>query len=131
SARTGDDGTWSVRMPPGPARMVRVVYRYVVNDPEYVAHVDFEQRVGAGVVLEATHRLHNGQTIHFHGHLLGGYVPPTGKLVELQVLIGRRWQDFKGVRSAPDGTFQARRRLTRTTGHVVYAFRAAVRREPG
>ena len=58
-------------------------------------------------------------------------MPPTGKLVELQVLIGRRWQDFKGVRSAPDGTFQARRRLTRTTGHVVYAFRAAVRREPG
>jgi hypothetical protein len=131
TAHTAADGGWSVHLPPGPARIVRVVYRYVVGDPEYVAHVDFEQRVGAGVVLSATHRLHNGQAIRFHGHLLGGYVPPGGKLVELQVLIGRRWQDFKGVRSAPDGTFEARRRLTRTSGHVQYAFRAAVRREAG
>jgi hypothetical protein len=130
-ARSADDGSWSVRLPPGASRLVRVAYRYVAGDPEYVAHVDFTQQVGAGALLHANRHRRNGQAIHFRGRLLGGYVPPGGKLVELQVLIGRRWQDFKAVRTSPSGVFRAHRRLTRTTGHVVYAFRAVVRRETG
>ncbi|HEV3229157.1 MAG TPA: hypothetical protein VGY97_06765, partial [Solirubrobacteraceae bacterium] len=131
AARTGDDGSWALRLAPGSSRLVRVAYRYVVGDPEYVAQVDFTQEVGAGVVLHTTRHLRNGQAIRFRGRLLGGFVPPAGKLVELQVLIGRRWQDFKAVRTASNGTFRARRRLTRTSGHVVYAFRVVVRREAG
>ena len=62
----------------------------------------------------------------FRGRLRGGYVPPRGKLVELQATDCGRWRTFALVRSSRSGAFRYRYRFS---GSGRFAFRARVRFE--
>jgi hypothetical protein len=64
--------------------------------------------------------------VTFAGRLRGGYVPPRGKLVELQATDRGRWRTFALVRSGRSGAFRYRYRFS---GSGRFAFRARVRFE--
>src|SRR5204862_404313 len=76
----------------GPSRHLIVSYRSHLADPSPVATRSLTLEVSAGVRLAVRPRhVRNGQSITFAGSLLGRPVPRAGKLVDMQVRVGRRW----------------------------------------
>ncbi|HEX6619424.1 MAG TPA: hypothetical protein VF024_07190, partial [Solirubrobacteraceae bacterium] len=93
----------------------------------FAATLDVLQRVQAGATLRASRRVvPDGGAVTFRGRLRGGYVPPRGKLVELQATDRGRWRTFALVRSSRSGAFRYRYRFS---GSGRFAFRARVRFE--
>src|SRR5204863_8257519 len=88
-------------------------------------------RVAAGVRLHARPgRVSNGHAVTFVGSLAGRPLPRGGKVIEMQVLIGRRWRTFATVRAhGRRAAFTYRYRFTRTYARVTYRFRALARAE--
>jgi hypothetical protein len=85
------------------------------------------QRVRASATLRpGRHAVPRGGRVTFRGRLRGGYVPPRGKLVELQATDRGRWRTFALVRSRRNGSFRYRYRFS---GSGRFAFRARVRFE--
>ena len=74
--------------------------------------------------------VHAGASVRFTGRLLGGHVPRTGKLVELQARVGPRWRTFATVRSDRRGRFRHSRRFAPSSAGRTYWVRLRVRREP-
>jgi hypothetical protein len=82
--------------------------------------------------LKVDHRrLHNGQTVTFIGSLRTVPAPPSGKLVELQVLLPKGWETFRTIRTGAAGHWTARYHFTRTRGVQRYTFRARLPEEAG
>jgi hypothetical protein len=127
STRTSRRGGFSVKAPPGASRTLRFGYRSHVNDTAFTTTLDVLQRVKASATLRASRRfVPRGGTVTFRGRLRGGYVPPRGKLVELQATDSGRWRTFALVRSNRRGAFHYRYRFQ---GSGRFAFRARVRFE--
>jgi hypothetical protein len=76
-------------------------------------------------------RLRNGQTVTFSGALHTLPAPPTGKLLELQVRLPKRWETFRTIRTDSAGRWTARYHFTRTFGVQHYRFRARLPAEAG
>jgi hypothetical protein len=115
ATRTSRKGGFSYKAPPGASRTLRFGYRSHVNDPAFTT------------TLRASRRfVGRGGSVTFRGRLRGGYVPPRGKLVELQATDSGRWRTFALVRSARNGAFHYRHRFS---GSGRFAFRARVRFE--
>jgi hypothetical protein len=127
SARTSRKGGFSFKAPPGASRTLRFGYRSHVNDTTFTTSLDVLQRVKASATLRASRRfVPRGGSVTFRGRLRGGYVPPRGKLVELQATDRGRWRTFALVRSNRKGAFRYRYRFA---GSGRFAFRARVRFE--
>jgi hypothetical protein len=127
SARTSRRGGFSFKAPPGASRTLRFGYRSHVNDTAFTTTLDVLQRVKASATLRASRRfVGRGGRVTFRGRLRGGYVPPRGKLVELQATDRGRWRTFALVRSSRSGAFRYRYRFS---GSGRFAFRARVRFE--
>jgi hypothetical protein len=127
ATRTSRKGGFSYRAPPGASRTLRFGYRSHVNDPAFTTTLDVLQRVRASATLRASRRfVPRGGRVTFRGRLRGGYVPPRGKLVELQATDSGRWRTFALVRSKRNGAFHYRYRFS---GSGRFAFRARVRFE--
>jgi hypothetical protein len=73
--------------------------------------------------------LRNGQAVRLRGRLLGGPIPPGGKLIDLQAFYRRSWRTFATLRSDRHGRWRFRYRFRATRGVVTYRFRARVHRE--
>ena len=130
TVRTNADGTWSYRVPRGTSRLLRFAYRAFADDREFAHQTDLTVRVTAHARLSATPRtLRNGRSVTFRGRLVGGSIPKGGKLVEMEVRRGPRWQTFATVRASTKGTFRHRYRFLRTYSTTRYTFRARVRSE--
>jgi hypothetical protein len=119
-------GRFVLRAQAGPARHLRFDYPGTATSRPGTDEV--ELRVRAGVTLvPGRHRLHNGQVVKFRGRLLGGFVPPEGKLVTLQALTTRGWETFANARArSGDGRWSYRYHFTGTTSTSRYAFRVVV-----
>ena len=127
STRTSRKGGFSFKAPPGASRTLRFGYRSHVNDTAFTTTLDVLQRVKASATLRASRRfVPRGGSVTFRGRLRGGYVPPRGKLVELQATDRGRWRTFALVRSSRSGAFRYRYRFS---GSGRFAFRARVRFE--
>lgn len=125
--RTSRKGGFSYKAPPGASRTLRFGYRSHVNDSANAATLDVLQRVRASATLRASRRfVGRGGRVTFRGRLRGGYVPPRGKLVELQATDRGRWRTFALIRSDRRGNFHYRYRFS---GSGRFAFRARVRFE--
>ena len=87
----------------------------------------------AGRSTFAVSRSHvfNGQTVSFSGRVQGSPLPPTGKLLELQVRLPGEWETFRTIRSKPDGRWRIRYRFRRTCGVQRYRLRARLPAEAG
>jgi hypothetical protein len=130
TATTGRDGRFVFRVPArGPSRRLVVSYRSHLGDVAAVSTALLRLDVAAGVRLRVHPRhVRNGAAITFRGSLLGRPVPAAGKLVDMQVKIGRRWHTFATTRArGRRGSFAYRYRFTRTFERVTYTFRALAR----
>jgi hypothetical protein len=131
-ARTDAQGRYRVRAPAGPSRLLRVAYRAYSADAGYVAQTDVNHRVHASVALSArTRHVSLRGTARFSGRVRGGFVPPRGKLIELQAYDAGRWRTFATLRTGRSGRFIARYSFKRVTSARSYRFRARARYEPG
>ena len=78
----------------------RLRFRYAGSATARGATEDVDARVRAASTFEPSRRhVVNGEYITFRGRLKGGYIPPGGKLVELQVFTRRRWRTFAQPRT--------------------------------
>lgn len=73
----------------------------------------------------------NGQTVKFSGRVQSVPIPAGGKLIQMEVLLSRRWQTFRTVRTDPSGRWVLPYRFARTRGAQSYRFRAKLPSEAG
>lgn len=88
SVSTGQDGSWTATLPPGPSRLIRAVY---AGSPVVLpASGQASTIVPAKIRIKITPRIVQwGSTLRITGRVLGGYVPTDSNLLRLNVGIGR------------------------------------------
>jgi hypothetical protein len=128
SSRTGRFAYLARR---GPARTIR--FRYPGTPTIRGRNSDVALRVRATTSIRSTHRtVINGEYVTFRGRLKGGWIPPAGALVELQVFSRGHWRTFAQPRArATTGRWAYRYRFETVRGRAVFRFRARIRRQPG
>ena len=127
---TDSQGNYSVTLPAGASRLVRLAYRTYLDDLDFSQVSDLDLRVITKVHLSSSPKsIRNGSTVRFSGSIDGA---PSGsrKVVEMQVLQGTHWVTF-GTTRITHGRFAYRYRFTRTFHTTRYAFRAIVRTDAG
>jgi hypothetical protein len=124
--QTGSDGGFSMVLPRGvSSRDLTLRYRSHVADTIPVAASSLRLRVRAGVRLTVRpRRAVRGQTVRFHGQLLGGPIPRGGKQLVMTVR-GQTggWLRFDVVRTDSRGRFSLGYRF-KQPGAARYRFRA-------
>lgn len=115
--------------PDGPSRTIRAAFDG--TDQMKPASGDVSVLVPARTTIRVTPtRARRGQKATFTGQLAGGYVPPAGKLVNLQVFFRGRWRTFATSRTNAKGAWRYGYRFTaRYLRPLSYRFRAVVPRE--
>lgn len=125
---TSKTGRFSFRLPKGPSRVVS--FRYPGTKTIRADAADVDLQVRASTTFRPSRRsVKNGETITFRGRLRGGWIPPEGKLVALQVRARGAWRPFATPRAGQDGRWRFQYRFDGTRGKVRYRFRARVLRE--
>jgi hypothetical protein len=128
---TDAQGRFTYRVPAGPSRTLRFAYRNA-SDPFFLCSKAVAVKVRAPVSLRATPRaIRSGQRVRFRGRLRGGYVPPQGKLVELQAFERGRWRNLRNVRTNARGEFSYRYRFSFRARGVTFPVRVRVRPDAG
>ena len=123
-AKTQANGTFAVRVPAGPSRLIEVVYRAFADDASYAAQATVDESVAASVQLSITPRHTNPDgTIILTGKVQGP-IPPQGTIVELLVHYRGHWEPFRTPRTDPSGNFEVPYQFEGGTGH--FPFRAEI-----
>ena len=120
---TDAKGEWKLRVPRGPSRLLTVGYRSRSNNPTFATQLQYRETVAADVQLSAPRRAHPGKTFAFHGELAGGYIPPGGTLVSLEIFFAGEWREIALLRTNRRGAF-AYRYTFAAIGPATYRFRA-------
>jgi len=122
TVRTASDGRFAFLAAPGPSRRLRFAAAGL--------SAEVMLRVQARAALRiAPARLRVGQRMRARGALLGGGIPRSGVLVEVQAMTPSGWRTIATVRSDRRGAFSYRYRFTRTTGVRRYTFRVRIRQQ--
>ncbi len=129
TARTGSDGTFSLRLPAGPSREVTAVFdgglalTHATAGPLQLA---VRTRVSLGV--SASVAKVGGPPLIFHGKVAAakGEIPADGKSVQLQFrLPGTSWSEFRTIQTDREGRFRYRYRFSDDDSRGVrFLFRA-------
>jgi hypothetical protein len=126
-AITGGDGSFTAKVPPGPSRVLEVVYRAFAGDPAYAAQAKVTENVQAGVQLHISpQRSEPEGKIKLTGQVLGP-IPRHGVIVELLVHYLGHWEPFRDPRTARNGRFHLKYQFQGARGR--FPFRAQVRGE--
>jgi hypothetical protein len=129
--RTDAQGKYTIKVPGGPSRLLRVAYKAYLGDNDYASQADVSQRVRARVDFKAlTRHVSLRGTARFSGKVRGGFVPRRGKLIELQAYDAGRWRSFRTVRTNRSGTFKVNYSFKHVLSRRTYRFRARARYEP-
>ena len=120
---TDAKGDWKLRVPKGPSRLITVGYRSRSNNPTFATQLQYRETVAAGVRLSAPRRARPGRAFAFRGGLAGGYIPPGGTLVSLEIFFGGEWREIALLRTNRRGAF-AYRYTFAAIGPATYRFRA-------
>lgn len=127
---TSRTGRFTYLVPAGANRSVRFHYAGAPKIRPQTGKVDI--RVRAASYMRASRRnVVNGEAVTFRGRLQGGFVPSTGKLVELQFFARGSWRTFATTRSDGAGRWRYEYRFDGTRGTVRWRFRARIPREAG
>jgi hypothetical protein len=128
AVRTGEQGGFELRLPPGPSRRVNVVF---AGDGglEKSTRRPLELRVRSGVSLRAVPRtLHTGEVVRLGGRVRssGAPIPRRGKLVAIQYLeeATHRWRPVLVTRTDHHGRFRTHYRFRYVTGRAAIRIRA-------
>jgi hypothetical protein len=129
TVRTGEEGGFELRLPPGPSRRVTVTF---TGDGglEPARRPGLELRVRSGVSLRgAPEALHTGEVVRLSGRVksAGAPIPRRGKLVAIQYLeqATHRWRPVLVTRSDHHGRYRAHYRFRYVTGSAAIRLRAA------
>ena len=126
--RTGPDGTFSVRIPAGPSREVRVAH-WPGAEGALEAFLTLNSRAVPRLSLRPQRTLRNGERVRFRVSLPGPSA--AGRRVEVQARAGGRWLRVGRGRTNHRGGWRGHYRFRSTTGRRTYAFRALVPRQQG
>ena len=118
-ASTRSNGTFSVRVPAGPSRLIEVGYRAFSNNAGYAAQATVEESVRAGVQLNVTPRRTSAEGAITLSGTVQGPIPAQGAIVDLLVHYRGRWEPFRTPRTNSHGHFR-----------VVYQFEGGIGRFP-
>jgi hypothetical protein len=128
TARTGEQGGFELRLPPGPSRRVNVVF---AGDGglEPASRKPLELRVRSGVSLRAAPlTLRTGQAVRLGGKVRsqGAPIPRRGKLVAIQYLEEEthRWRPVLVTRTDHHGRFRTHYRFRYVSGRAKIRLRA-------
>jgi hypothetical protein len=114
AATTAANGTWSVRLPVGPSRLVEASYAGApALEPNVSAQVHVVVPAKVKLLSVSPSRVGWGATVRITGQLLGGYLPAGGALVRLRIGQGSSFQTY-GVQE--HGTGNGRFKTTYTFG---------------
>jgi hypothetical protein len=123
TATTTADGSWSLKAPAGPSRLLRVAFYSHTLDTVPAATLDFHENVPATISIHAPRHVNLGQFFTFSGQLTGGYIPPGGEEVQVQINYGGRWRELQLVDTNSRGQWKYRYAFTLEPG-TRWAFRA-------
>jgi len=128
TVRTGEQGGFELRLPPGPSRRLAVTFPGD-GGLEAARRQSLELRVRSGISLRAVPRsLRTGQAVALGGRVRsrGAPVPRRGKLVAIQYLeeATHRWRPVLVTRTDHHGRFRAHYRFRYVTGQASIRLRA-------
>ena len=123
SATTSADGSWSLKAPAGPSRLLRVAFYSHTLDVVAAATLDFHESVPATISIHAPRHVRLGQFFVFSGQLTGGYIPAGGEEVQVQIKYGGKWRELELVDADSRGKWKYRYAFTLEPG-TKWAFRA-------
>lgn len=128
TVRTGEQGGFELRLPPGPSRRVTVSFAGDGGQEE-ARRPGLELRVRSGLILRAAPRkLRTGQAVVLGGKVSsrGAPIPRRGKLVAIQYLeeATRRWRPVLVTRSDHHGRFRAHYRFRYVSDEASIRLRA-------
>lgn len=128
TVRTGEQGGFELRLPPGPSRRVTVAFAGDGGQEE-ARRPGLELRVRSGLTLRAAPRkLRTGQAVVLGGKVSsrGAPIPRRGKLVAIQYLeeATHRWRPVLVTRSDHHGRFRAHYRFRYVSGRASIRLRA-------
>jgi hypothetical protein len=128
AVRTGEQGGFELRLPPGPSRRVTVSF---AGDGgfEAVSRQGLELRVRSGISFQlAPASLWTGQALRLSGKVMsrGAPIPRRGKLVAIQYLeqATHRWRPVLVTRTDHHGRFRAHYRFRYLSGRAAIRLRA-------
>jgi hypothetical protein len=128
SAVTGPGGAFTIPVPAGRSRTLRVAYRPAPAAPRLRCSNRLRLRVPARVSFSA--RRTSARRFRLSGRLVGGAIPRRGKVVELQAFERGRWREFRTIRSRTSGRFATSYRFTSASTGRRFRLRVRVRPEP-
>jgi Bacterial Ig-like domain len=123
SATTRPDGTWTLKAPAGPSRLLRIAYYSHTLDSTPAATLDVHESVQGVVSMHAPRRARLGRALVFRGQLAGGYVPPGGESVQMEILYAGRWRTIEVLPTSSRGAWTYKYVFTLGVG-TSYLFRA-------
>jgi hypothetical protein len=124
---TRSNGRFTARLPVGVSQLICLRYQLTPGG-RYAAAVIVAQQVRAALDLSIyPHTVEPNGTIFLSGHVLGGFIPAIGKVVELQVYYRGSWRVFRTPQTDPRGHFESFYGFLGGQGR--FAFRACVRAE--
>ena len=123
TATTNAAGSWSLKAPSGPCRLLQVAFYSHTLDAVPAATLDFHENVPAIVSIHAPRSVRLGEFFDFAGKLAGGYIPPGGEEVQVQIKYGGRWRELQLVNANSHGEWKYRYAFTLEPG-TRWAFRA-------
>lgn len=129
--KTPRTGRFSYVVPAGASRLLRFRYPGApkIRAQTRVVHVRVR---GASSIKTDKKRAVNGDSVIFSGRLRDGYLPASGKLLELQFFDRGKWRTFRTFRAAPsDGSWSYTYRFDGTHGTRTYRFRLRIPKENG
>lgn len=116
SATTHADGTWTLKVPAGPSRVLHLAYYSHLLDTTPAATLDLRERVTLPVSVRAPRRVRIGQEFSFTGHLAGGYIPSGGEAVQLKIFYHHKWRSLEVVNTNSRGEWAYRYGFTLEPG---------------
>lgn len=123
---TDAQGQWTVNIPRGPSRVLLAGWRSHSLDANFASVLEYHERVFADIQLTAPRKVRAGVPFTFRGKLIGGYLPPEGDTVQVEIRYLGRWRTIEAVRSNRRGRFVYG--YTFSEGIVgSYLFRASIR----
>jgi hypothetical protein len=122
--KSGSDGTFSVRVPAGPSRLIEVAYRAFSGDAGYAAVARVNETVEASVRLSVSPTRTGAEGTIVLSGTVEGPIPQQGAIVDLLVHYRGRWEPFRTPRTNAHGRFRALYQFEGGVGR--FPFRAEV-----
>ncbi len=124
--RTSASGRFSYLVPAGPSRILRFRYPGGAKIRPQTREIHVRVR-GSSTIRANRRRVVNGEPVTFTGRLRGGFLPGSGKLVELQFFDRGKWRTFRTLRAASSsGRWSYTYRFDGTRGTRTYRFRLRI-----